>query len=83
MTTGTALLGLIGFLQGQETELFYHRHKNINSNLDKMRQQMKEQDKSPEKLSEMDIGNLNDFKDVQRTQEKIGKIECEVRSNCF
>jgi len=58
VTTGTALLGLIGFLQGQETELFYHRNKNINSNLDKMRQRMKEQDKTPEKLSEMETGIL-------------------------
>lgn len=49
------------FLQGQKTELTYHTHSS--SNLDKMKQQrsmfqMKEQDKIPEELSDMELGNL-------------------------
>ena len=51
-------------LQGGETQLTYHKHKNTHSKADKMRQQrnmfqMKEQDKiSKEKLSEEETGNL-------------------------
>ena len=44
--------------------LTYHIHKNTNSNLDKMRWQRnmfqaKEQDKTPEELSEVEIGSLS------------------------
>ena len=50
-------------LLGQESELTYHIHRDMNSNVDKMRQQRnmfqtKEQNKTPEELSELEIGNL-------------------------
>ena len=67
VTRGQCAAGMQTFLQGWEIYTTYHIQRNINSKFGKMRQQrnmfqIKEQDETPQELSEVKIVIHLDFK---------------------